>query len=217
MNKKNYKSIAFKLFVNIVLPFIVAFNVYNIFALSSVKKDNIEKAPPQVKSGYIQNTDEVIFLKQNSSVEVSYLDYRAFVLDKYFEKYNSPLFGFGNNFVEACEKYGTPRDCTFLPAIAYVETKLCTKASSLKQFNCWGWGGSGENRIVFSSFYESIDTITRGMVKGYGINNLNNPYKLVGTYCGPNCNPYWASSVEREQKNINNLAKELNLPAMFDE
>ncbi len=216
MNKLKTQKIALKFFVNIILPFVLAYNVYNIFALSNVNVQK-ETSVPKVKSGYIQNTDEVIFLKQNSYVEVSYLDYRAFVLDKYFEKYNSPLIGFGNTFVEACDKYGSPKDCTFLPAIAYVETKLCTKASSLKQFNCWGWGGSGENRIIFSSFYDSIDTITRKMVTGYGVKNLNNPYKLVGTYCGPDCNPYWASSVEREQKAINKLALDLKLPPMFNE
>jgi hypothetical protein len=173
------------------------------------------KVEPEVKSSYIENSEEILFLKQSASFTVSYTDFRALVLDKYFEKYNSPLFGYGKYFVNACDKYGTPYDCTFLPAIAYVETKLCTKALSSYQYNCWGWGGSGENRIIFNNFPEAIDTITKGMVKGYGVNNLNNPYRLVRNYCGPNCNPYWASSVEREQKAISQIAKDLGLPALF--
>lgn len=190
----------------------MAYNIFNLITIDP-KTPNVEL--PQVKSESIINTEEILLLKQSSYIDVSYTDFRAFVLDKYFEKYNSPLFGYGKYFVNACDKYGSPYDCTFLPAIAYVETKLCTKALSYYQYNCWGWGGSGDNRIVFKTFPEAIDTITKGMVNGYGVNNLNNPYVLVSNYCGPNCNPYWASSVEREQKAIDSLAKSLGLPALF--
>lgn len=207
------KSILKIAFINILLPFVLAYNAYNLFFISN---ENQSSGKAQVKSSFVESDEEILFLKQNASLNAGYTDYRALVLDKYFEKYNSPLFGYGKYFVAACDKYGTPYDCTFLSAIAYVETKLCTKALSAVQYNCWGWGGSGSNRIIFKNFPEAIDRITRGMASGYGIANLNNPYRLVGTYCGPNCNPYWASSVEREQKAIDKIARDLGLPPLFN-
>lgn len=205
-----------KIFINIILPFILSFLVYQFFFSNTSSSLKFE-SDAKVESEFIQSKSELYLFKQNTTFKPYYIDARALVLDKYFEKNNSPLFGYGAKFVESCDKYKAPYDCTFLPAIAYVETQLCTKGISLKQNNCWGWGGSGENRIIFSSLDSAIETITRGMVNGYGSNNLNYPERYVNIYCGVNCNQYWASSMTRERNNILNIARDLNLKILFYE
>ena len=152
-------------------------------------------------------TDTII---QTSYLKAGYKDYRAFVLDKYFEKYNSPLKGYGDDFIVACEKYDLTKDCTVIPAIAYVETGLCTLALSEKQFNCWGFGGSDDNRIIFKSFSESIDYVTNRLASGYGL-SLFNPVAIAHVYCGPNCLE-WGDGVKEQRLAIKQISKEYNLP-----
>jgi hypothetical protein len=151
--------------------------------------------------------------KEGMSFNAEYQDYRAYVLDKYFAINHSPLSGYGNAFIAACDKYNAPQDCTLIPAIAYVETGLCTLGISQAQFNCWGWGGSGPNRILFKDYNEAIDTITKGMVDGYGT-YMTKPDRIVNTYCGPHC-VNWAKGVTQERNKLNRMSKELYLPALF--
>jgi hypothetical protein len=152
-------------------------------------------------------------LPSQSTLKSGSEDYRAFVLDTYFAKYNSPLVGSGKSFVNACNKYGAPYDCTTLAGIAFVETRLCTLALSAKQRNCWGFGGSGSNRITFKSFDEAIDLITNRLVNSYGNNYILNPEKMQSTYCGPQCTS-WAKGVNNARAEIIKTASELNLPPM---
>jgi hypothetical protein len=150
-------------------------------------------------------------LTQSSSLTPKYTDYRAFVLDKYFEMNGSPLTGYGSDFIIACEKYGLSADCSVIPAIAYVETGLCTLGLSAKQFNCWGYGGSGKNRFIYKNFSESIDDVTRRMAIGYG-SALLDPVGIAHVYCGPDCNK-WGNSVNVQRDKINQLARVNNLPS----
>jgi hypothetical protein len=165
----------------------------------------------------IENQETVINPVGSNVIQSSYLspefqDYRAYVLDKYFESYSSPLAGFGSQFIVACDKYGLSQDCSVIPAIAFTETKLCTLALSAKQFNCWGFGGSNENRIVFKDFSESIDYVTKTLAKGYG-HALFSPEEIETIYCGPNC-LNWGKSVNQQRQYIQSIASTLNLPSM---
>ena len=158
---------------------------------------------------YINNqTGNII---QSSFLTAGYKDYRAFVLDKYFEKYGSPLKGYGSDFITACDKYGLSEDCTVIPAIAFVETGLCTLGISAKQFNCWGFGGSDTNRIIYKNFSESIDTVTRRLAVGYST-SLFDPAIMSHDYCGPDCNK-WAKGVNDQRVAIKKMAyNDYNLP-----
>ncbi|MEI7579737.1 MAG: hypothetical protein WCJ58_06955 [bacterium] len=150
----------------------------------------------------------------NLSLTVNNKDYRAVVLDAYFEKYNSPLSGYGQVFVDACDKYQAPHDCTTIPAIGFVETRLCTLAASLKEKNCWGYGGSPPNRILFDKFEDAIDLITKRLVSGYGPSYMTDPVSMQHIYCGPNCNS-WGSGVQQQRDAINKLSQDLGYPKLF--
>ncbi len=159
---------------------------------------------------------EVINLNQSQpvlgdSTSVTKLDatnynYRARVLDLYFKKNNSPLYGHGQDFVDACRKYNTPEDCTLLPAIARVETDLCKTDVSAKQFNCWGYGGSGPNRIIYKSFPQAIDSITGRLMSGYGERFFLDPEAGELFYCGSHC-VTWGDKVKKVQKEIKDFAR----------
>jgi len=138
-------------------------------------------------------------------IEVETYSYRAWILDEYFKKHSSPLEGKGQVFVDACNKYNAPKDCTLLPAIAKVETDLCKTDISARQYNCWGYGGSGENRIVYQSFEQAIDDITGRLMKGYGLRFFNNPEAGQLFYCGSHCDA-WGGHVKSVQNDIKQYA-----------
>lgn len=143
-------------------------------------------------------------------------DFRIKVLDTYFEKNNSPLQGHGRDFLKACERYGAPYDCTLLPAIGYIETRLCTLAASDRQKNCWGWGGAGENRVVFPDYPTAIDEITKKLmtIPFYGTEFFNNPVHSQFYYCGQHCDK-WGGYVQQARQDINMLSQELGYRKLF--
>lgn len=158
-------------------------------------KTNKPKSSSQVQG----LTNETVF------ITISEYNYKAWIFDEFFKANNSPLTGHGEDFVEACIKYGAPSDCTLLPAIAKVETNLCKTDISAEQYNCWGFGGSGENRIIYKSFEESIDSITSRLMQGYGENFFNDPEIGELAYCGSHCSS-WGNHVKGVQDDIKELA-----------
>ncbi len=147
-------------------------------------------------------------------ISTSVTDYRSIVLDEFFKRNNSVLYGSGKDFVASCDKYNAPFDCTTLPAIGFVETRLCDTISAKAQYNCWGFGGSGKNRITFKSFADAIDTITGRLVNAYGTKYMLNPKLMQSTYCGPNCTT-WGDGVQTTRYQINTLAQQMGFPALI--
>lgn len=143
-------------------------------------------------------------------------DFRIKVLNTYFERNNSPLQGQGKTFLKACEKYNAPYDCTLLPAIAYIETRLCTLAASEQQKNCWGWGGAGENRVVYNNFETAIDDITQKImtIPFYGEKFFKDARVAQFYYCGAHCDK-WGTYVNQSREDINKLSVELGYQKLF--
>lgn len=112
-------------------------------------------------------------------------DKRAYVLDLYFKANDSPLYGTGDLFVKACDKYGAPKDCITTVAIARNETFLCKYHNSAAMHNCWGFGGGGTDRWTFTSFPEAIDIVTNLLVNSYGNQYMIDPSKMEKVFCGP--------------------------------
>ena len=158
----------------------------------------------------------VIEEKKANFVVNNDLDYRVKVLDEYFARNKSPLQGKGIDFIRACEKYGAPSDCTLLPAIGYIETRLCTLALSEKQNNCWGWGGAGSNRVIFPDLETAIDFITKRLMEipFYKTEFFQDPVKGQYFYCGLHCD-MWGTYVQNARLDINNLSIEMGYPALF--
>lgn len=149
---------------------------------------------------------------------VELLDVRAYILDQYFAANNSPLYGTGKIFVDACNNYGAPRDCVVTAAIARAETDLCKYFTSASYYNCWGYGGGGANRIIFSSWEQSIDRVTRTLVQNYGIESMNNPTLMEKVFCGsePGCTG-WGERVKYHMRQISEFPKSIGFSfSLFD-
>lgn len=203
-NKRHLTSNLLQLAFALVLSFItfelvLAANITDVsetaaMPISSDNSISVASINPQVKA---------------VSIEITSQDRRAVVLEAYFSKFSSPLAGYGDLIVENCDKYGFPSDCTLLVAIAYTETKLCNDNITAKQFNCWGWGGSGTNRVIYSNFDEAIEKISRDMSRGYSA-YLKRPDLMSRTYCGAHCGN-WANAVTDQQNAIHRLAREMGI------
>ncbi len=137
----------------------------------------------------IDDSEDNTFIKGVSSDDYNSkfkgIDKRVYVLDEYFKSNNSPLYGTADTFVESCDKYGAPKDCITLAAIAKHETDLCKYHNSAEMFNCIGWGGGGDNRLRFNNFEEMIDTSTKVLVQQYSYDMMVDPSKMETVFCGP--------------------------------
>jgi hypothetical protein len=136
--------------------------------------------------------------------------YHGYLFDRWLESKGSPLAGHGDDFVQACRQYGAPEDCTLLLGIAKVETNYCLTDISAQQYNCWGFGGSGPNRILYDSFEESIDEITRRLMTGYGAYFFRDPRNGGLVYCGAHC-VNWGTYVRSEQNSLKFFLRENGL------
>ena len=193
----------------ITFPFVYAIEGRVDGALTNYESDSEDvTSNKQVKGA------EYSFDRQVISVDISDYDYIVVVIEKFLERYNSPLVGMGDVFVAACDKYDAPFDCTTVTAIAHVETALCTYKPSQAQKNCWGFGGSGENRIVFDSYEDGIYYVTERLVNGYGPEYMLDPVKMQYTYCGSHCDK-WGGYVQAKRIEQNNIAIELGFPPLF--
>lgn len=143
-------------------------------------------------------------------------DYRALVFEKYIEMNNSPLQGLGQDFIIACKKYNAPKDCTVVLAIAKAETDLCNYPPSQFQQNCWGFGGSGENRYIFNSYKEGIDLVTERLVNSYGLEYMIDPDAMEMTFCGqrPSCEE-WGERVQQFMDELNVLSIQMGYPSLY--
>lgn len=145
--------------------------------------------------------------------QINSIDWRAYVLDKFFASKGSPLAGQGVNFVKYCDLYGAPRDCTAIPGISFAETNYCKYPASQEIFNCWGFGGSPGNRIKFGSYEEAIKFVTERLVRSYGNDFLTKPRIASTVYCGKPC-PTWGIAVENARAEINRLSVSLGFGNM---
>jgi hypothetical protein len=141
-------------------------------------------------------------------------DIRINVLEKYFE--GSPLSGTANLFVEACDHFGAPKDCTTVAAIAKHETDLCRYYTSAQTHNCWGFGGPGVYRVKFNSFKEGIFKVTDVLVNQYGIEYMLDARKMEKVFCGPQDECIgWGSRINFFMDQINKLSIQMGYPSLY--
>jgi hypothetical protein len=187
-----------------------------------VKSDKITNI---ISDQYVDNNSQKVsprifnlieYKDQNFSYEIDRTDFRAIVFDYYFDLNNSPLKGFGRIFVEKCEKYNAPQDCTILIAIAKVETDLCKYLPSQEQKNCWGFGGAGSNRYIFSTYTDAIDLINSRLVNGYGKYNMTHPNNMEVIYCGNDTTCLtWGERVQEAMDELNNLSVSMGYMPLY--
>jgi hypothetical protein len=83
------------------------------------------------------------------------------VIENVLKRYDSPMADDADSFVKACIKYQI--DCYLLPSIAGLESTF-GKFIWPNSHNAFGWD---RGYMMFDSWAEGIDTVAKGLKKGY--------------------------------------------------
>ncbi len=156
------------------------------------------KTPLVLAGSVAENSAQLQYLLKTrelkSSIQNSYGIKKA--IKEVLKKYNSPLIGEVDNFVNVCAKYKI--DCYLLPAIAGLESTFGHFIYP-GSYNPFGWGGG---YIIFSSWSEAIEKVGAGLRYNYLNQGVANLWSIGKIYSE---SPSWAIRV---QYFINQFAQE---------
>jgi hypothetical protein len=133
-------------------------------------------------------------------------DVRSQILRKFLQSHNSPMANHAGTFVTVADKYDL--DWRLLPAIAGAESSF-GKYIPKNSFNAWGWGiPTGAQRgLGFGSWDDGIETVGRGLRRGYLDRGLTTLRQMEARYTPPSASQPdhpWVASVEHFMLEIEN-------------
>ena len=80
-----------------------------------------------------------------------------------------------------------------------------------------GWGGAGENRIIYNSFEEHIYTATDVLVNQYGIEYMDDPRLMEKVFCGPQEECIgWGNRILHFMREIDDFSESLGVGRLTD-
>lgn len=128
-------------------------------------------------------------------------DARPVLVERFLEKYNSPMVGLGKEFVEAADKNSL--DWRLLPALAFQESNLGKKIPKGSN-NPFGWAiYEGKNSgAYFSSWEEAIAIVAIRMRENYISNGFNTPETIVIKYTSGKDSPTWVFAVRSAMEEL---------------
>lgn len=135
-------------------------------------------------------TSAVLAVPPNQLPAKSVVDNRAQILQKYLEKYDSPLAPHAKTFVQKADKYNL--DWKLVAAIAGVESYYGQMIPPYS-FNGWGYHVYNGNVRGFASWDNGIDVVSKALREEYmNERGAQNVYQIGSTYAA---DPLWASKV----------------------
>ena len=139
------------------------------------------KSPPPVQS--FQSSGQYYAALPETTGEVLGAvveeDARPVIIEKYLEKYDSPLLPYAQDLFKASEKYGV--DYQLIVSIAQCESNLCKKSPE-GSFNCWGFE-NGETR--FLSWQQAFEQVAKTLRERYIDQGLTTPEEIMPKYAPP--------------------------------
>jgi len=120
-------------------------------------------------------------------------DTRVLLVNRFLEKYGSPMAGHGAEFVAAADKHGL--DWRLLPALAFQESTL-GKNIPKGSHNPFGWAiyEGANSGVYFESWSEAINIVATGVKRDYVSQGLVSPEAIVNRYTSNN-NASWVFAV----------------------
>jgi hypothetical protein len=106
-------------------------------------------------------------------------DARPVIIEKYLEKYDSPLLPYADALLQASETYQV--DYRLIVAIAQCESNLCKRAPA-GSFNCWGFE-NGETH--FLSWEQAFNQVAKTLRERYLDQGLTTPEQIMTKYAPP--------------------------------
>jgi hypothetical protein len=147
--------------------------------------------------------NEKVLETQNMAFEIGFKQVdRVEVLEKFFEKFNSPLAENSETFVRVADEYGI--DYTLLPSIACQES-TCAKFLIEGTYNPFGWGIYGDNYISFDSYDDAIEGVGKGLNDGYFAKGYDTLAEIAPIYTPPS-NGSWYRGVNWFSSQIGDIA-----------
>lgn len=148
-------------------------------------------------------TSADVIEQQNMEFEIGYTEVnRVEVLEKFFEKYNSPLKESSETFVAVADKYGI--DYTILPSISCMES-TCGRFLIEGSYNPFGWGVYGNQYIAFESYDHAIEEVGAGLYEGYFSKGADTLWEIAPIYTPPN-STNWYRGVSWFEDEIQKIA-----------
>jgi hypothetical protein len=125
------------------------------------------------------------------TVHESVTDTRAFRLESFLKRYNSPVSEYAHVFIEEADKNNL--DWKFVAAIAGLESTFCQHIPS-GSYNCWGWGipTGAQSGIAFDTFAHGVATVSQGLRQNYFNKGLITVEQIGRVYAA---SPTWAIRV----------------------
>lgn len=120
-------------------------------------------------------------------------DARLEILKQYLNNYNSPLEPYAQELIDKAEKYTL--DFRLLAAIAQQESNLCKKIPE-GSHNCWGWGIHARGTLMFDTYEEAIEAVSRGLKEEYVDKGYTTPEQIMLKYT-PSSPGSWAIGVSQ--------------------
>jgi len=145
------------------------------------------------------SADEPVDYKKLIYPEKSYVikkEARVEKLESFLKDFDSPMSKYSFEFIYIADKYNI--DWRLLAAISGVESTF-GKHMINGTYNAYGWGGGV---IKFTSWEDSIETVSKALSEKYYSRGLNTPKKISPVYCPPN--PAWYKNVELLMNKIEN-------------
>lgn len=113
-------------------------------------------------------------------------DPRAEKIDKVYERYNCPMEGLGESFVQAADENNIPY--WVVAAISFQESS-CGKNIPIVEdkpsYNAWGWAVYGDNVKTFDSWEHGISVVSKYMSDRFFSQGITDLCEIMRTYTPP--------------------------------
>ncbi len=175
-------------------PFVLGFSLYfSTLSFSNLSAENSGKVlgESNFSSGFGEDS------ALNPGVVASVIraeDSTPVIIENYLRYFNSPLLPYKDKILTEAKAYGVKPQ--LIVAIAQQESNL-GKKSPENCFNAWGWAIHENGTLCFTSWNESIETVTAGIAKSYCAKGLcDDPCEMMKKYT-PKSNGSWCLAVKQ--------------------
>lgn len=173
-------------------------SVFSLTSLSDTQNSsktlgsNTEHSGARLYASLPPTTSEIKF-------EISESDARPFILKNFLSLNNSPLSDFSQDLVVISDKYNI--DWKLLTAIAMKESGGC-RVIPEESHNCWGWGIHSKGTLMFDTYPQAIETVSKGLKEKYYDLGYVTPEEIMQKYAHPDSTT-WAEGIRYYMDRLN--------------
>lgn len=176
-----------------ITPLTLIVSVVSLISLSN-STQTIDSSPNKSQSSSIPGAQIYASLPEtfpSVSGKIIFSDARIDIIKNFLSKYNSPLSEHSEFIVKTSDKYSL--DYRLITAIAMKESGLC-KIIPEESYNCWGWGIHSKGTLMFDSYDEGIETVSKGLKENYIDKGFTTVEEIMTKYAHPDSTT-WADGV----------------------